>query len=340
MKAWVTLGYFDDRGDGAVIELDASSGLSREVMHFDAPVGLRVPAKGFTGACWSGSAGSSDLLVCGPAAVFRFDRDLRHAGTLALPSFNDLHGVHCSGDRMYVVNTGLDCVDIFDLQGCFVGSHSFEAAWLMGPRQRGDTPTRDDWHRLHGIGWRGEGYAFDAAKPGESYYRGVQTEPFHVRQQRDYVHPNHVCVLDGRVMVTSLVRRGVIDITNWRQVVTVDSPPHDGLVRDGGFYMTRVDGYVERRDTKALGEAGLITDVTALSGVSGWCRGIHLDDDLLWVGFTAIRSKPGHPWDRGDFASTSTSVVALDRRSGAVVRIFDFADAGRHSKVFAILEAG
>lgn len=338
-KVWVTLGYFDERGDGAVIELDANSGKSCEVLHFDAPAALRVPAKGFTGACWMGEAGQSDLLICGPAAVFQFDRNLQHAGSLALPSFNDLHGVHCAGDRIYVVNTGLDCVDVFDRQGCFVGSHSFEAAWLMGPRQAGDTPSRDDWHRLHGIGWRGDGYVFDPARPTESYYRGGESEPFHRRQQRDYVHPNHVCVHNGRVLVTSLVRRGVIDVADWRQVIEVASPPHDGLIRDGGLYMTRVDGFVERRNCAALGEPGDIIDVTVLSGVSGWCRGIHVDDQLLWVGFTQIREKPGHVWDRDDFSKTSTAVVALDRKSGAVVRIFDLATPGRHSKVFALLEA-
>lgn len=338
MKVWVTMGYFDGRGDGTVLELDSNTGSVREVLRFDPPERLRVPAKGFTGACWAGTPGQSDLLVAGPAAVFQFGPGLRHEGTLALPSFNDLHGVQVHRDRMYVVNTGMDCIDVFDRQGCFVGSHTFEAAWLAGARLLGDTPARPDWHRLHGIGWRGEGYDFDPARP-DGYYRGDEASPFHVRQQRDYVHPNHVCVLGDRVLVTSLVRRGVIDVMDWRQIVEVASPPHDGAVVDGDFYVTRVDGFVERQCVADLGEPGQVLDITAMTGVSGWCRGVFVDETLLWVGFTQIRDKPGHAWDRGDFARTRTAVVALDRGSGELVHTFELGEADRHSKVFAILEA-
>lgn len=336
MKAWVTMGFFDDRGDGLIMELDAATGQAREVLRLDPPPELRVPSKGFTGAAWL----DDDLLVCGSAAVFRLNgEDLTPRGTLALPSFNDLHGVAVAGDRIHVVNTGLDCVDTFDLDGAFLGSTSFEAGWLIASRVAGETPTRADWRRLHARGWRGSGHDFAPDSPDGAYYRGDARQPFHQRQQRDFVHPNHVCSLDGRLLVTSLVRQAVIDASTWRQVIRVDSPPHDGLVHGDGFFITRVDGHVERRDLGDLAGAGEVIDITRASGVSGWCRGLHIDEELMWVGFTEIRQRPGHDWDRGAFGDTSTAVVAIEHASGDVVRVFDLTDRERHSKVFALLKA-
>ena len=150
MKTWGTLGYFDNRGDGQIIELDAGTGTSRQVLAFDPPPGLVVPKKGFTGATWTAAAGKGDLLVCGSAAVYRFHgTSLDLVGTLTQPSFNDLHGVTVAGDRIYVVNTGLDCIDTFDLAGRFLGSLSFDAPWLLASRQTGDVPNRLARPRAH-----------------------------------------------------------------------------------------------------------------------------------------------------------------------------------------------
>lgn len=340
MKAWVTMGYFDDRGDGTVWELDAGDGSVREVLHFDPPPALAVPSKGFTGASWVVTDRGRDLLVCGAAAVFRFDgRSMAESGVLALPSFNDLHGVTATRDRIYVVNTGMDCIDVFDHDGRFVGTHGFDAAWMAAHRLRGETPARAEWLGLHARGWSGGPTEFRAVDDEDRYYRVDMQEPYHRRQQRDYVHPNHVQIVDGRVLVTSLVRCGVVDVGSWHQVVSVQSPPHDGIAADDGYYVTRVDGYVEVCDIGRPGDRPRVIDVSTLAGMTGWCRGLMVTPDALWVGFTEIRAKPGHVWDRGPFDATETAVVVLDRATGEVIRKFSLASGQRHGKVFAILEA-
>ncbi len=340
MKAWVTMGYFDERGDGVIWELDSDEGSVREVLHFDPAPTLAVPSKGFTGACWLDVEKGRDLLVCGPAAVFRFDgRSLVESGVLALPSFNDLHGVTATRDRIYVVNTGMDCIDVFDHDGTFVGTHGFDASWMSAHRLRGETPSRADWLALHARGWAGGPTNFRAEDAADGYYRSDAKDPYHRRQQRDYVHPNHVQVVEGRVLVTSLVCRGVVDVGDWRQVVSVASPPHDGIAADDGYYVTRVDGYVEVCDIGREGDRPRIIDVSAIAGTTGWCRGLLVTANELWVGFTEIRSRPGHLWDRGEFGATETAVVVIDRVTGALVRKFSLGDGKRHGKVFAILEA-
>lgn len=341
MRVWVTLGYFDERGDGSIFELDANDGSAREILSFDPPESLRVPHKGFTGAAWTMREGRGDLLICGSAAVYRFDgATLAHTGTLAQPSFNDLHGVTVHGDRMYVVNTGLDCVEVFEIDGKFFGSIGFEAPWLMSKRQAGAVPTHDEWTRMHNAGWAGLDATFKPEQPAGSYFHTDPELPFCKRQQLDFVHPNHAWMHEGRLFVTSLVRRSVTDVFGWREVLSTASPPHDGIVVNGEHLLTRVDGYVERRPADALGADPTVIDVTAISGVSGWCRGVYEDKDLLWVGFTEIRHRPGHMWDRGQLEKTQTAVVAMDRRTNEVVRVFDLGVEGRHSKVFSVVAPG
>lgn len=359
MKVWATLGFFDDRGDGCVVALDLVDGRVSTVIEHDPPADLRVPGKGFTALTWMGAAGDSDLLVCGACAIYRFGgrSGLVLKGTLRSPGFNDLHGVHVAGDRIHVTNTGLDAVETFDTDGRFLGSTGFEAGWLVGERLDGRTPSRNDWARLHAAGWSAEPAAFEPEIPEGAYYsvgggnrsiapetgsgqtRRSDSAPFSRRQQRDYVHPNHAVVVDGHLLVTSLVRQSVTDLTDWRVVAHFDSPPHDG-VRDGDrLWFTRVDGFVEAR---AIGDLERVVerhDITALTGVSGWCRGILVTAEHLWVGFTAIRERPGHPWHRGAFEATRTAVVVLDRRTGKTLNVFDLGVPGRHSKVFGLVAA-
>lgn len=332
------MGFFDDRGDGRIVELDAVDGSVRMVLAFDPPERLRVPRKGFAGASWMHGAGSGDLLVCGAAAVYRFAADsLRHVGTLAQPSFNDLHGVTVAGDRIYVVNTGMDCIEGFDLDGHYLGTLGFEAPWLSGERQGGRYPAPDIWSALRRNGWAGSELDFKPEQPTDPYYSVDTRLPFHKRAQRDYVHPNHVCILDGRVLVTSLERRGVIDLFGWRQVISVDSPPHDGVVANGRHYLSRVDGFVEVRAVSDLGGPATVHDITALTGLTGWCRGLYIEDGLLWVGFTEIRRRPVHAWNRGAWDATQTAVVALDQSSLEVVATFDLAHPSRHAKVMGLI---
>ncbi|MDQ3549306.1 MAG: hypothetical protein M3439_10875, partial [Chloroflexota bacterium] len=63
------------------------------------------------------------------------------------------------------------------------------------------------------------------------------------------------------------------------------------VVRDGFVYFTTVDGQIVVADTSTL----KVVDKIVLDpgerqrGSLGWCRGLLLDGDYCWVGFTRIR---------------------------------------------------
>ncbi len=343
MKAWATLGFFDDRGDGVIVELDTRTGAVCEKLRFTPPPMLRAPGKGFTGAAWAQKPGE-ELFVCGAAALFRFQGpSLVHAGTLNHPSFNDLHGLSIDGERLYVANTGLDTIEVFDLDGQFLGCHSFESPWLARERQQRRVPGRAEWARLRQVGWSyKEAPSFVPERPHGAYYQEAHNDahaPFGLRRQRDFVHPNHVQIVEGRVLVTSLVRKSVEDLTGWSTAFATDAPPHDGQIADDLFWLTRIDGIIEARSLRDLREVKLSIDLTARFGIAGWCRGLLVTEDTIFVGFTEIRREPHHPWARADFCDTKTAVVALDRTTHKLRALFDLSHPTRHTKVFAVLEA-
>jgi hypothetical protein len=324
-----------------LVALDASTGQTHVRWRYDPPEALRVAAKGLTGLAWAATPGRSDLFVASANAVHRLAPDgLRWLGSLHRPHFNDLHGLSTSDGRLQVTNTGLDAVDTFDLDGAFLGQVGFEASWLAAERIAGRVPDRATWRRLHTEGFRsGSELHFEPDAPAGDYYRADASAPFCVRQQRDFVHPNHATLNDGRLWVTSLARQALIEAGTWRVRATFEAPPHDGIVCGEELWFTRVDGVVEARSRANPNDIKARIDVSMISGVTGWCRGIHVTPEAIWVGFTAIRQRPGHPWDRGALADTRTAVVVLRRRPLSVSHIFDLSDPTRHVKVFALAAA-
>lgn len=282
-----------------------------------------------------------DYLVCSSTAVYRIDaRTCRITGKLSMPSFNDLHGITVHEQRLYVVNTGLDCIDVFDIDGRFVGTHGFECAWLAAERQRGVYPSRTHWIALRQRGWHERSDAVVADEQLGSYYSQDTAQPFHKRKVRDYVHPNHICFLHGRPLVTSLTRCAIIDLHTWETVIELSTPPHDGQVVGEQLWLTLVDGHIECYER--LGdryERIHRFDITLMTDVSGWCRGLYVTDDIVAVGFTEIRRPPRTPWTRGPMDATRTAVVVIDRARQRRMRLFDLRDNGRHSKVFTLSKA-
>jgi len=334
-RCWATLGAFDEKGDGRIVELDANTGTVNEIMQFEQPPRLRVAGKGFTGGTW---LSDGKLAVCGASAVYFFV-DGVHKDTWALPSFNDLHGLCAHGNRIYVVNTGLDTIDVFNLDGQFRGSHSFETPWLATSRILGDYPERSAWSSLHDGHWNGEWPKFEPETLKGPYYSEGKDLPFNQRRVRDLVHLNHAMVIDERLLVTSLARKEVIEVDSWCTVARFDTPPHDGVVLRDSVWFTRIDGWVESRSRADLNRITECIDISEKTGIYGWCRGLRVTENLLWVGFTAIHHSPRYTWNRVPFASTQTAVVCIERSTNDIVARFELDSDERHVKVGALLAA-
>lgn len=344
MKVLVTMGFFDDSGECRLVEVDLERGTSETRLSFIPAEPLRQAQKGFTGAAWSGTAGASTLFVCGSHAVFHvnpqgFDVvDVWHQ-----PCMNDLHHVAVTPDRVYVVNTGLEAIDVFSRDGLFLGSHALHPGWISAQRQAGLSPPSQDWPLLRDVHWPPPIDQVHHDEPGGEYYTSLASArqlPFSRRKLRDYVHPNHVAVLESQILVTRFLDRAVDDVLGFRRVIQ-DLPglPHDGAVYDDQFFLTCVNGWI-------LGfamEQGRVTsreitrvDVFAL-GHTGWCRGLFVTADHFAVGLTEIRRMPQHRWADRPMEGTETSLLLIHRATGKLERRVPLHHEKRHTKIFSVL---
>jgi len=343
MKLLATMGDTADEGVCRIVAVDLGREQAESVMVWRPPDDLRAPGKGFMGAAWTDAPGCAELLVCAHAAVCRVcARTWTITGLLRQPCMNDLHDVAVHDGRLFVTNTGLDRIDAFDLSGRFLGGWDLSPCWVARERMSGRNPSAAGWEAALRPGWRGATPPIDDEPlSAADAPLAARSRPFPTRKIRDFVHPNHIAIVEGRPLVTRFHDRSIQDLSDWSMAVP-ETPgyPHDGDVADGRFWITctsgLIVGYAVEKGRVTSREVARV-DVFERTAHSGWCRGLVVTDELFIVSLTAIQERPGNRWCDRPTAGTETSVVALSRRSGRLVARVDLGGFGRCAKVFTIL---
>jgi hypothetical protein len=333
MRVLVTGGYFDASGECFIDRVDLERGSRERMLSFVPPEPHRLAEKGFTGGVW---LDDDTLLVCSFDTVWRFQPSTgRCTGRLHQPDFNDLHDVAFDPEaaHIFICNTGLDALEIFALDGRFVGRVATSPAWFEAARQRGAGVERSEFAQVLTAGWHPVARpAF--VEPTGAYYQGASGAPFHRRKVRDYRHPNHVALWGSHLVVTQLATQELRCLRTHRCLARLVAPPHDGVVVGEDFWVTTVDGRIWR--VPPAGEPTLVAEVSA-TGHLGWCRGLSVFDDSIAVGLTALQMEPGYPWRDEPRELTETSVLWLDRLTGQLRGRALYDEPGRPAKLFALL---
>ncbi|MDP3151448.1 MAG: hypothetical protein Q8N23_02180 [Archangium sp.] len=336
MRVWVTGGFFDQSGECFVEEVDLATGTRERLVTLIPPAEFLVPTKGFTGARW---LDPRTLLVASFSAVWRFDVPTwACTGILHQPDFNDLHDVHVAHDegRLFVCNTGLDGIESFDLNGRFLGRHSLSPTWFDARRQDGWAVERHQFANLLASGWsRSAAPEFVRAK-GENYGGDGPRPEFHRRLVRDYAHPNHVSIINGRLAVTLLAAKEVRCLRTFETIARFEGHPHDAESFDGLVWTTTTDGFIQGWDPR--GPVWKLAERydSAATGHLGWCRGILASEEGVAVALTQMHGRPQYAWREESVEATETSVLWLERGSGRLLGRVAFGGE-RHAKLFAIM---
>ncbi|TNE88270.1 MAG: hypothetical protein EP330_15215 [Deltaproteobacteria bacterium] len=165
---------------------------------------------------------------------------------------SDLHSVapRAAGGA-WVTSTGIDAVLGVDEHGAVV------ERWDLGTR-RVDGDVR--------------GRAYRDLKPHE-------------------VHPNLAAEWGDTLWVTCFEEQRARS-RDGREIAFPEGPPHDGHVREGLVWFTTVTGHVIAVDP-ADGRRVEHYDLNEMAGVAnplGWCRGVEVLGDLVYVGMTQLRA--------------------------------------------------
>ena len=177
---------------------------------------------------------------------------------VSLPFFNDVHHVVPTAvGTMLVANSGLEMVVEITTAGEVVAVHNVF----------GDDP----WATF---------------SPDRDYRKGVDLKPHRA-------HPNFVFQLGDEPFATRFECRDAVSLRDpSRRIDLGGERVHDGVVHGDHIYFTSVDGHVVVVDRVSL----RVVDRLALAAhhgsdaVLGWCRGLLVGDDHVWVGFSRIRA--------------------------------------------------
>jgi hypothetical protein len=205
-----------------------------------------------------GSITDTELVLCSETEVLTLDLQTKQISDyISLSCFNDLHHVLMVDKGHYLVaNTGLDMiVEVFS----------------------GGTVGRE-WSALGGDGWNRFSNDVD--------YRKVPTTKPHLS------HPNFVFTHQGEIWTTRFKQRDAVCLTRQMEAIRIDiEGPHDGVVHGDAIYFTTVDGHIIEVDAATLKVRRAI-DLNAVEGTGeplGWCRGLFVTNEVVWVGFSRLR---------------------------------------------------
>jgi hypothetical protein len=175
---------------------------------------------------------------------------------VSLPCFNDVHHVRPSpSGNIVVANAGLEMV-----LEMTPGGEVLRAWNALG---------EDPWARVD----------------SNVDYRKISTKPHRA-------HPNYVFYIGSELWATRFHQGDAISLESpGRSIRISDERIHDGLVHDGRIYFTTVDGKIVIVDAERLKivETIDLSTFTEDRVLLGWCRGVLVDENRLWVGFSRIR---------------------------------------------------
>lgn len=336
MKLYVTGGYFDAGGDGVIWSLDMATERAEVLTRWAPPPHLKVAGKGFAGGTLTANG---TIYAAAHAAVIRVDVERAAVtGVLHQPCMNDLHHVAHHDGRLYVSNTGLGAVDVFDTGGIFHGSHALLPAWANARRIGGEDPPAPPI----APGWSGRGPGeWPSATVVDGYHDADRRSGlFHQLKVPDHLHVNHVAFVRDRVIATCFADGTLRDLNTFDVVAKhPGSFLHDGIHDGSSFWLTAIDGTLLELDAQTFAERRRLAVFN--TGHIGWCRGLAATQEHLVVGLTEVRPGrlPRHRWADVDPAQSETSVLLLDRADGRLLARVDLTDRARHSKLYSVLLA-
>jgi hypothetical protein len=206
-----------------------------------------------------GTLAGDRLYLCTHSEILVYSvPHFEQVGYITLPAFNDLHHVRPTPrGTILAVITGLDMVVELSQQGQTIRE------WTL---QDGEQP----WQRF---------------SKDVDYRKIASTKPHQV-------HPNYVWLLNDDIWVTRFEQKDAISLTGPKRRIDIGvERTHDGVVAGERVYFTSVKGDVIVVNASTL-QIELVVDLNGFhrpGTLLGWCRGLMVDGDRVWVGFSHIR---------------------------------------------------
>lgn len=170
--------------------------------------------------------------------------------------FHDIHHVALVKEEVLVASTGLDMVIFLDKS--------------LAPAKYIDVVSETLWHTYDSMqDWR----------------------KVHSTQPHD-AHPNYIFSMGGEIWITRGYKNDIMRLSDRHTIPLSNKRIHDGHVTGDHAFFTSVDGKIIVLNTYTLAIDEVI-DLMPMEGTTlplGWCRGLHVDGNVAYVGFTTLRT--------------------------------------------------
>ena len=218
------------------------------------------------------------------------------------PSFNDLHYCLAYEKAQVVVNTGLECLEIFDRQWKQTGRIVFDNERDIDGR---------DWRHVY------------STKPHK-------------------YHLNRAFMLQDDLWCTRCLTQDAVKVEDASTKIEIDAGmPHDGLVYDGCVFFTTTNGCIISYRATDINDPGTVLQLKNVMPTSdfAWARGLHITTDNMFVGSSKFRSTKSDEFIsrlRKLHSNTSNSaVIQLSRGLNKIIARFETPDP--EAAIFSIL---
>ncbi|MFN8473404.1 MAG: hypothetical protein U0822_14535 [Anaerolineae bacterium] len=295
---------------GMILRVDSTTGRSELCAEYTSPP--EVCPDNDPEIVFQASAVQGDrFYTCTPTEVLIYalpSFDL--VGYVSLPCFNDVHHVRpTASGTILVANAGLDMILEITPDGRICQVYN-----VVG---------EDPWARF---------------SPDVDYRRVESTKPHQS-------HPNYISMLDGEVWVTRFRQGDTMCLADPERRISISTDRiHDGVEHEGRLYFTTVNGTIVVANPQTLQVEDII-DLGTMhpeGTLLGWCRGVMLEDNEMWVGFSRIRptkTRENVTWLlRGFKRMQGTHVACYDLAERRLLADIDLEQAGLNT-IFSVFPA-
>ncbi len=212
---------------------------------------------------------------------------------------NDVHHVAATEDKVVVVNTGLDCLEIYNrswqLQNTLslIPSYRFNPAylWKLFLSIIKKSQTRRSGQQLY------QHLDTRAVFPNFRKWlsplglRQISKDLRHFDSRPHFLHPNHVTIHNSEYWVTLLMPGQILRVPDGKVLARGLGRPHDGICVDEEFFVTdclnsRFLKFDIRNEIPY--ERKLETKISPSHG-GGFLRGLAIIKDNVFLGLSALR---------------------------------------------------
>lgn len=295
-----------------LLRIDWESGALQRVLEYESPLDC-IPGDNSAVVFKAASLHTDRLYLCTQTEVLIYEYpSLRLIHRVSLPCFNDNHHVDVIKGRLAVVSTGLDMVVFLD----------------------------DRYQPVEYINVLGR-------KPWEKFSSSVDYRLVESTKPHDS-HPNYIFEIDDEVWVTRFEQKDAVCLRDQTKRIDIGiERPHDGRVVGDHVFFTTVNGTVcvAHKHTLKIEAVYDLKQAYEQSNPLGWCRGVHVEGDRLFVGFSSLRNtklrenlawiKGGFKTDKDKIRAMPTRLVEYDTSTRSVLKELPLSDA-KMDAVFSI----